>query len=209
MAVAASGRPGGVVGAVARLASYALSVARQNSANILTLARLIAIVPILVSLGRGDGAIAFWLFFAAALSDAADGFVAKRVSGPTTIGRVLDPIADKLLLASLLIALGWIGAVPLWLVALAVARDLAIALGAVIMCLTVPGFRIVPLFTGKLCTFGQLILVGVALAGTALMPAAGALVPALAVAVAALTVLSAAAYLSLAMRYARASVVGA
>lgn len=71
------------------------------------------------------------LFFAAAASDAADGYLAKRFGWQTTIGGILDPAADKLLLATVFIVLAVLRLVPTWLMAAAVARDLIIVLGAI------------------------------------------------------------------------------
>lgn len=71
------------------------------------------------------------MFAAAAASDAADGYLAKRFGWQSNLGAILDPIADKLLLATVLIVLGFLGLVPLWLVAAAVARDAVIVAGAV------------------------------------------------------------------------------
>ena len=63
------------------------------------------------------------LFGAAALSDAADGFLAKRFGWQSELGAVLDPAADKLLLATVFVTLAYLKLVPLWLMAAAVARD--------------------------------------------------------------------------------------
>ncbi len=67
----------------------------------------------------------------AAASDAADGFLAKRFGWQTRLGAVLDPIADKLMLATVFVMLAALRLVPLWLMAAAVARDCIIVLGAV------------------------------------------------------------------------------
>ncbi len=71
------------------------------------------------------------LFGAAAVSDAADGFLAKRFGWQTRLGAVLDPAADKLLLATVFVTLAAVRLVPLWLMAAAVARDVIIVLGAI------------------------------------------------------------------------------
>jgi cardiolipin synthase len=69
---------------------------------------------------------------AVALSDAADGFLAKRYGWQSELGAVLDPAADKLLLVTLFITLAYMKLVPLWLMAAAVARDVIIVLGALL-----------------------------------------------------------------------------
>ena len=70
------------------------------------------------------------MFGAAALSDAVDGFLARRYEWHSELGAVLDPLADKLLLVTVFITLAYLKLVPLWLMAAAVARDLIIVLGA-------------------------------------------------------------------------------
>ncbi len=71
------------------------------------------------------------LFGVAAVSDAADGFLAKRFAWQSSLGAVLDPAADKLLLATVFVVLAVLRLVPLWLMAAAVARDLIIVAGAI------------------------------------------------------------------------------
>ena len=88
-------------------------------------------IPIALALLRGELVITLGLFFAAAASDAADGYLAKRFGWQTTIGGILDPAADKLLLATVFIVLALLHLVPTWLMAAAVARDLIIVLGAI------------------------------------------------------------------------------
>ncbi|SMM98856.1 CDP-diacylglycerol--glycerol-3-phosphate 3-phosphatidyltransferase [uncultured Candidatus Thioglobus sp.] len=71
------------------------------------------------------------LFFIAGISDALDGWIAKRYSFQTRLGSILDPTADKLLLVSSFITLHIIGLLPLWLLALIFLRDLMIVSGTV------------------------------------------------------------------------------
>ena len=195
MAIATSGRPRGLPAAAARVAAYALSAAWQNSANLVTLARLGCIPVLLLLLADGEHAAAFYVFAAAALSDALDGFMAKRFTGVTAVGAILDPIADKLLVTGLLAALAVGGTLPAWLFQLTLLRDLLIVAGATYLRLTVPGFRVSPHPLGKACTFLQLVLAGTALASLALLPGVAAFVPGLVYATAALTVASGAVYL--------------
>lgn len=159
-----------------------------------TLARLGCIPVLLLLLADGEHAAAFYVFAAAALSDALDGFMAKRFTGVTAVGAILDPIADKLLVTGLLAALAAGGTLPAWLFQLTLLRDLLIVAGATYLRLTVPGFRVAPHPLGKACTFLQLVLAGAALASLALLPGVAAFVPGLVYATAALTVASGAAY---------------
>ena len=95
-----------------------------NLPNILSFCRLLA-VPIAVWLMLDQHfTAAFWLFVAAGLTDAIDGFLAKRFGWETELGSYLDPLADKALLVSVFVVLGWTGHIPLWLTIMVVFRDL-------------------------------------------------------------------------------------
>jgi cardiolipin synthase len=99
--------------------------------NLITALRILLIAPIAVSLLHHRLLVALGLFFVAAVSDLLDGFLAKRFSWQSTLGGVLDPAADKLLLATSFVVLAVMHLVPLWLMATAVARDLIIVSGAI------------------------------------------------------------------------------
>ena len=132
--------------------------------NLISLARLFA-VPLMVWLiVAGEMTVAFWVFVAAGISDAVDGFIAKRFDAITTFGSYIDPLADKALLVSCFVALGIEGQIANWLVILVVFRDVVIIGGAI---LAVPLERPVimrPLFISKLNTTTQIILVALVLA---------------------------------------------
>ena len=100
--------------------------------NLLTLMR-IALVPVLVWLlmfpGPGPSAIAAGIFFVATLSDFFDGYIARSYGSGTTLGKFLDPLADKLLVASALIMLAAMQRfprVPAWIVVVLVTREIAV-----------------------------------------------------------------------------------
>jgi cardiolipin synthase len=200
MAVASSGRPVRGRGAGAGSRAAALSGLSQSIANSLTLARLACTVPLFLLVTGGYPKAAFYLFVAAALSDGIDGYIAKRFNGCSALGAVLDPAADKLLLASVFGALALIGAVPLWLVAGIVARDLLIVGGAVLLRWRVGGFRVEPLIIGKVCTFAQLLLAGFVLGEMAEIADVAWMLGLMQMAVAAITLVSALAYLTAALR---------
>ena len=132
--------------------------------NLISLARLFA-VPLMVWLiVAGEMTAAFWVFVAAGISDAVDGFIAKRFDAITTFGSYIDPLADKALLVSCFVALGIEGQIANWLVILVVFRDVVIIGGAI---LALPLGRPVimrPLFISKLNTTTQIILVALVLA---------------------------------------------
>lgn len=84
-----------------------------------------ALVPLVVYLlVRDQREAALWLFAIAGLSDAVDGFVARRFNQRTRLGAILDPLADKLLIVATALALAWLGLLPAWLAAIIVGRDL-------------------------------------------------------------------------------------
>jgi len=98
--------------------------------NVISMIRIVLILPIAAALERHQLVTAIMLFALAALSDAADGFLARRFGWRSELGAVLDPLADKLLLATVFVTLGLLELVPLWLVVAVVARDAIIVLGA-------------------------------------------------------------------------------
>ena len=112
-------------------------------------------IPIALTLMRGQFVSTIGLFGAAALSDAADGFLAKRFGWQTALGGILDPVADKLLLASTLVVLAVLRLVPLWLMAAALARDIVIVLGAIAYRVYIGPIQAHPSGVSKLNTLCQ------------------------------------------------------
>ena len=103
---------------------------RRQIPNYITGLRIALVPPIAWTLAELRLEATMVLFAIAAISDAADGFLAKRFGWQSDLGGLLDPIADKLLLATSFVTLAYLGLVPWWLVAAAVARDVIIVLGA-------------------------------------------------------------------------------
>lgn len=132
--------------------------------NILTVARLLS-VPVTVWLMlQGEMAAAFWMFVAAGITDGIDGAVARLCNAHSALGAALDPLADKVLLVSIYVVLGWLGDLPSWLVIMIVFRDLFIVGGALLMLFLSLYSRVDPLSIGKINTFLQIVLAGVVLA---------------------------------------------
>jgi cardiolipin synthase len=133
-----------------------------NLPNIITFGRLCA-VPLafwLVLVHRtGD---AFLLFVAAGLSDALDGWLARRYGG-NAIGALMDPVADKALLVTMYITLATIDVLPNWLAILVVFRDLLIVGGVVVLAALGNAVTIHPLYISKLNTAMQIILIAICL----------------------------------------------
>ena len=133
-----------------------------NLPNIITFARLCA-VPFAVWLVlRHQMGMAFLLFAAAGVSDAVDGWLARRRGG-SALGAILDPLADKALLVSMYVTLAAVGVLPDWLAILVVFRDLVIVGGVMVMRQLGMAVAIRPLWFSKLNTALQLLLVGVVL----------------------------------------------
>jgi cardiolipin synthase len=123
--------------------------------NLITAVR-IALAPFIgMAVARDDFRLAFLLFVIAAASDSLDGWLARRFHWVTRTGALLDPLADKFLIATFFIGLGVSRALPPWMVALVLSRDLLI-LGFAAWALAFRGLRdMPPRPSGKLCTFLQ------------------------------------------------------
>lgn len=100
--------------------------------NLICLVRLALVWPVAAALAAGNSRAALGLFVLAAVSDGLDGYLAKRFNWTSELGKFLDPMADKLLLVTVFIESAWLGLVPWWITAAAVARDVLIGLGALV-----------------------------------------------------------------------------
>jgi cardiolipin synthase len=134
-----------------------------NIPNTITLGRLLA-VPVTIWLILNNlNLAAFWLFVVAGVSDAIDGYLAKRWDQVTEFGKYLDPLADKALLVSIYITLGVQGHLESWLVIMVVFRDVMIV-GAVILYQTmVRRLEMSPLIISKVNTLAQIVLAALVL----------------------------------------------
>ena len=125
-------------------------------------------VPIVVwAITAGEMLLAFSLFVAAGVSDAVDGFLAKRFGMTSELGAYLDPLADKALIVSIYVALGINGGLPRWLVILVVSRDLMIVGAIMLSWLMGKPVAMRPLTVSKINTVAQIVLAGLVLAGRA------------------------------------------
>jgi len=127
--------------------------------NLITALRILLIAPIAVALLHHRLLIALGLFFFAAVSDLLDGFIAKRFGWQSDLGGVLDPAADKLLLATSFVVLAVMHLVPLWLMATAVVRDLVIVSGAIAYRLWLGPVEARPSNLSKLNTLCQALFI--------------------------------------------------
>ncbi len=162
--------------------------------NFITLGRIL-LVPIVVwAIMYGEMMLAFVLFLAAGVSDAIDGFLAKRFNMASELGSYLDPLADKALIVSIYVTLGIAGKIPLWLVILVVSRDIMIVSAVMLSWFLGSPVKVKPLLVSKLNTVAQIVFACVVLAALGFDLYACNLIFALMVLVAALTLLSVAAY---------------
>jgi len=124
--------------------------------NLFTLARLILapfVVLAILDAHYGRGLV---LFFLAGISDVIDGFLARRLGESTPAGAYFDPVADKILLSAIYIALGVVHAIPWWMVALVFARDILILAMAAYGLLFTAVRKFPPSVWGKISTFLQI-----------------------------------------------------
>jgi len=132
--------------------------------NFLSFARLLS-VPVIIWLLLDRALTAsFWLFVAAGITDALDGFLAKRFNSRTQLGSYLDPLADKALLVGVYVTLGWTRDLPAWLVILVVFRDLTIVGGALLEHTITHSFTSRPMMISKINTAMQIALAALVLA---------------------------------------------
>ncbi len=100
--------------------------------NALSLLRLFMVPVVVALLLAGSDGMAAALFVLAAVTDFLDGRLARR-TGPTRIGQILDPVADRLMLSSVAVVLALRGLLPVWAVAILVGRDLLALVGSVVV----------------------------------------------------------------------------
>src|SRR6516162_11186 len=171
-----------------------------NLPNLISLARLLLVPMAIWTILCGRYGGAFWICIAAGVSDALDGFIAKRFDRQTRLGALLDPAADKALLVSVYVTLGLVQQLWTWLVILVVLRDVVIVGSFLLIQLSALPKRFDPTYISKINTGAQITLVGYVLARLGLGIDVGRLDLVLSLLVAATTVLSGLSYL---VRWAR------
>jgi cardiolipin synthase (CMP-forming) len=132
--------------------------------NLITLARIILVPAVIWAIISREMFVAFALFVAAGLSDAVDGFLAKRFHMASELGAYLDPLADKALIVSIYVALGIARALPISLVILVVSRDIMIIAGFMLSWLVNKPMPVKPHPVSKLNTVVQILLAALVLA---------------------------------------------
>src|SRR6201991_1428368 len=132
--------------------------------NIITLGRILLVPFIVWAIASDKMEIAFIIFIAAGISDAIDGFLAKRFNMSSELGALLDPLADKALLVSIYMSLGIWGAIPRWIVILVVSRDIMIVGAVIVSWLFDRPVAMKPSMVSKLNTVAQVAFAALVLA---------------------------------------------
>src|SRR6056297_1377020 len=136
----------------------------QYLPNVLTASRLFMATPIALLILRNEYAWALGLGIVAGVTDALDGFFARRLDAHSRLGAGLDATADKLLMLCVFLSLAQVGMLPWWLAAIVVGRDLVIVLGALAYRLLIGPFDFAPTVLSKINMGVQVIFLIVVLA---------------------------------------------
>ncbi|MEO6969046.1 MAG: CDP-alcohol phosphatidyltransferase family protein [Rhodanobacteraceae bacterium] len=135
--------------------------------NLISCLRIALVAPLIATVLTKHFVAALWIAFAAGVSDALDGLLARRFGWQSRLGTLLDPLADKLLLVAAYLALAWGGHLPWPLAWLVLARDLTIVLGAFAYQQIIGGFEARPSLLSKATTFVQIVYVLLVLSAVA------------------------------------------
>ncbi len=173
----------------------------QSLPNLITVGRIILVPVVIWAITSGNMLLAFWLFVAAGISDAIDGFLAKRLNAQSEFGAYLDPLADKALLMSIYVTLSIEGLLPRWIVIAVVSRDIMIMGAVVLSWIMNKPVKIHPLIVSKLNTTAQIGLAALMLASSGFKFDPGPAKDLALLLTGGLTVISAAAYLVEWMRH--------
>jgi cardiolipin synthase len=169
--------------------------------NLITILRLLLVPLVVLMINEAQWAAAFALFALAGISDAVDGFIARRFDMRTEFGAYIDPLADKALLVSIYITLSVVGVLPSWIAIVVVSRDLMILAAILVSRLMERPMEIRPLYVSKLNTAAQIAFAGLVLAAMAFGSDSGWVLWFGMWLVAALTVISGVSYLTRWLRH--------
>ncbi len=136
-----------------------MSLGLKDLPNLISIARILLSLPVAYLLLEQRFTEALFLFFVAGVSDALDGFLAKRYGWHSRLGSILDPLADKALLVISYLCLALVEVIPLWLMMLVFARDLIIIIGGLAFHLLIGRYEMAPTWISKVNTTLQIVLV--------------------------------------------------
>lgn len=132
----------------------------HNLPNVITCMRFLLVIPVIIAFINYHYSTAFYFFLIAGITDAVDGLLARVYGWTSYFGSIADPLADKLLLMSSFIMLGYLGYIPIALVVLVIVRDFWIVSGGVAYRIFIGPVTLKPSAISKVNTFLQIILVG-------------------------------------------------
>ena len=133
--------------------------------NILTVARILAVVPLVWLMLIKSFGWAFVVAVIAGISDALDGYLARRFTWQSHFGGWADPAADKLMMSASYVTLAYIEVLPAWISVLVIGKDVVISAGALAYRWLFGRFKATPTLLSKLTTLLQIILLWVVLIG--------------------------------------------
>ena len=163
--------------------------------NIISVLRIFLVPLVVWAIISGRPQLAFAVFVLAGITDAIDGFLAKRFGWQTELGAYLDPLADKALLMSIYMALGFFNHLPAWIVIVVVSRDILI-IGAIVLAWMMDRpIAVHPQLISKANTLGQIVLAALVLGNLGFQAGLEGLTAFVVWVVGILTILSAIAYL--------------
>lgn len=136
-----------------------IALTRKDIPNLICILRILLIAPVVWVLVTEQYTLALWLFAIAGISDGIDGFLAKHYHWESRLGSILDPIADKLLLVVSFATLTYMGLLPAWLLWVVLARDVIIVSGGLAYHYLLGQFELTPLWSSKINTALQILLV--------------------------------------------------
>lgn len=136
----------------------------RNLPNIVTVIRILLVFPTIWFLWRGQTLLALALMLIASFSDALDGALARRFNWKTDLGRIMDPLADKFLVAAVFIVFALQDLVPLWLVFLTLGRDFMLLAGSAAYRLILGTIRVEPSLISKANTAMQMLILSLLMA---------------------------------------------
>lgn len=143
---------------------------RRDIPNLISVIRIVLVLPIIYLLWNKQYQMTLALFIIAGLSDALDGFLAKRYDWTSQLGSFLDPLADKLLLVSCFLVCVLTGLMPAWLFIVILLRDVIVSFGALAYHLMIETFQGTPPFSSKLNTTFQIVYLVLLIASQGIVP---------------------------------------
>ena len=127
--------------------------------NLLSIIRIILVYPILYNIFLGNFIVSIIYFVIASVTDALDGFLARKMDWQTQLGKILDPVADKLLLSGTIFILWLNEYIPFYIFIIFISRDIAILIGAAIKMTLIESATPLPNFLGKFTTILQIVYI--------------------------------------------------